>query len=115
MEVNVIRLRGLDGAHAVHKTLQQGLLSDRGSLYGVRAVHFLTETPGVRGLRTTNRITLALLGSSLGAADPATLELALADLAAIKAESPHYPIVAILDEVSPEDDAHLRRLGFEAV
>ncbi len=115
MEVNVIRLKGLDGSHALHKALQQGLLSKRGWLYGVRQVHFLTETPGARELHATNRITLALLGTSLAATDPATLELALADLAAIKAESPQYPVVAIVDELSADDDARLRRLGFETI
>jgi hypothetical protein len=115
MEVNVIRLRGLEGAQSVHKVLQQGLGSERSGLYGVRAVHFLHETPGARQLRATNRITLACLGTSLGTADPAVLELALADLAAIKAESPHYPVVTIVEELSPEDDARLRRLGFEAL
>src|SRR4051812_6475585 len=115
MEVNVIRLRGLDGSHTLLKTLQQGLLSNRRSLYGVRAVHFLIETPGARELRATNRITLALLGKSLAAADPATVDLALTDLAAIKAESPNYPVVAIVDELSQEDDARLHRLGFETI
>lgn len=115
MEVNVIRLRGLEGSHGVHKTLEQGLLNHRGSLYGVRAVHFLTETPGARALHAANRITLALLGTSLAATDPATLELALADLATIKAESPHYPVVVIVDELSQEDDARLRRFGFETI
>jgi DNA integrity scanning protein DisA with diadenylate cyclase activity len=114
MEVNVIRLKGLEGSHAVHKALQQGL-SDRSSIYGVRAVHFVTEIPGQRQLRSTNRITLAYLGTSLGVADPAVLELALKDLADIKAESPQYPVVAIADELSAEDDARLRRLGFEPV
>src|SRR5947209_19537977 len=114
MEVNVIRLKGLEGTPSVWKVFQQGL-SDRSKLYGVRAIHFLTEIPGARQLRATNRITLAYLGRSLGAADPAVLELALQDLGSIKAESPKYPVVSVLDELSPEDDARLRRLGFEAL
>ncbi|MEZ0229494.1 MAG: DNA integrity scanning protein DisA nucleotide-binding domain protein [Planctomycetota bacterium] len=95
--------------------MQQGLLSHRGSLYGVRTVHFLTETPGARELHAGNRITLALLGTSLASTDPATLDLALADLAAIKAESPQYPVVVLVDELSAEDDARLRKLGFETI
>ncbi|MBI3723944.1 DNA integrity scanning protein DisA nucleotide-binding domain protein [bacterium] len=115
MDVLVLRMQGLDGSSPCWKTLNRALMRDRAYLYGVKTVQFATETPGARTVRSTSNVTLVYLGSSLASAPPELLALALEDLKRIKAESPQYPVVAILDVLSLEDDLLLQKLGFEAV
>jgi DNA integrity scanning protein DisA with diadenylate cyclase activity len=115
VDVLVLTMDGLAGDPAVPKVLQQSLTSDREALYGVRSIHFAHETPGQRRVRRTSNVTIAYLGGSLSSGDPTVVAAALEDLKTIKAESPAYPVVTILDAVSPEDDVTLRRLGFEPV
>jgi hypothetical protein len=96
----------------VKQALRLGLTRARGALYGVKGVHFATEKPGARRVHRAANITLAYLGQG-ERADTRKFELALEDLRAIKAESPQYPVVCLVDGMDGEAALRIRRMGLE--
>lgn len=115
MDVLVLILLGLEGQAGFVKLLHQALTTDLDSLYGVRSIHFAREHPGRRRVRRTNNVTIAYVGASPAAEPQDQVRLALEDLRAIKAESPQYPVVALFDALTPEEDRELRRHGLEPI